>query len=290
MLTRLREYRDTPRKSRGFVGEFSRRSRLRLLKFMAGVDWSGVSDGLFVSLTYADACIPASVGQRNRQRYLFHRHMEEYLKVKVPMLWRVEYVNRKSGVNKGKFVPHFHLLLFGVKYIPAVRMEKWWRGVQGSEGWVSVKVDRLGDAEKAGLYVAKYAAKVPEHTVLGNRAYLNFGGRHYGYNRKALIPMHPCVRFFDIPPSRVEELRSIAAASLNCYDYRYDAGFNLLGPLARAWREKIMQLGIDAGVDVDYDFKNQGGGPLASCLAEFRSTGFCGRTGAAAISFYGEPF
>ncbi len=31
---------------------------------------------------------------------------------KVPAVWRLEFQDRKSGVNEGRIAPHFHVLLF----------------------------------------------------------------------------------------------------------------------------------------------------------------------------------
>jgi len=229
------------------ISEFSRKSRMRLLKFIARVNWDKCGDGLFVTLTYPDECLPRSTEQRNMDRYVFHRYVEKYLSVKIPMLWRVEWVERKSGKYRGNIVPHFHLIMFRGRFIENDMVRLFWRRCVKKEGALCTDIEGLGDACKIRMYIAKYAAKVPPPLSLDYVPQLNNLGRHYGYTRKPLIPMASQVRFVDLTPGLLATLRNVAAESLPDYDSRFDAGFVLLGDRARIAREEILKLALAEG-------------------------------------------
>lgn len=174
--------------TRGNIKEFSRASRLRLLKFIATVAWGKIPTSLFITLSYPDGTKWDDKDIRRKQKYLFHRYAEKHLGRQISGLWRLEWKARRSGPSRGMFVPHFHLLLFGVGWLHWKRVRAWWRKILGHVGPLATDVQGCKSAKKASIYVSKYVAKLPDDASLDNGAYCNNQGRHWGYFRPEQIP------------------------------------------------------------------------------------------------------
>lgn len=177
-----------PVHKRGKISDFSRASRLRLLKFIATVAWGKIPTSLFITLTYPDLAQWDDKDVRRQQKYLFHRYVEKHLKRDVCGIWRVEWKARKSGPCRGMFVPHFHLLLFGVGFLHWKLIRQWWRTILRHKGKLATDVKGCRSAKKASIYVSKYVAKLPDDGCLDNGAYCNNQGKHWGYFRPEQIP------------------------------------------------------------------------------------------------------
>lgn len=188
-LPKDKEYRRPGR--RGIIKGFTRSARLRMLRTIASVNWSHLRNAVFITLTYPDSCNARSMQERNRDKYLFCRYMENHLGRPVGTLWRAEWEERKSGRYKGKLVSHFHLIVFGVRFIAKELIKKWWRSVLGVKGPLMCWIDGITSGRKVARYVSKYCSKVPETSVLDNASYLNSLGRHWGIQRRELIPWFP---------------------------------------------------------------------------------------------------
>jgi len=246
------------------VKHFSRASRLRLLKHIARMDWNGIGESLFITLTYPD-----QVGQRTKEQRTYDRsrivqEIERFAKKRVPILWRCEWVPRKSGRRKGKLECHLHLMVFGVARIPWQLLRRWWQRIIEWPNYVRTDIRKCIDGKMAAKYVAKYCAKVGQASSLVNAPYLNMGGRHWGVCRRSLIPKHPQRIELELSPVQVSVLRSVAAAILPLYDERYDSSFTLLGDKA----EKIISLWWENCLDdetlIGY-FGRVEGGEAAKC-------------------------
>lgn len=93
---------------RGTVRGFSKAARKRMIEFMAMARVKGHM--LFATFTYPDEF---PIGQPE----IWNAHFEALrrrIERKYPdyaIIWREELQARKSGVNKGKIAPHFHLLV-----------------------------------------------------------------------------------------------------------------------------------------------------------------------------------
>jgi len=221
-----------PESKRGIIVGFTRASRFRLLKFIATVNWAEALPCLFITLTYPDAVVTTRTTLRNKHRYLFHRSIEKALGVNVPMIWRVEWVARKSGVNKGIILPHIHLLLFGVPFLDVELIRHRWSTTIGHSDWCSVWVEACKTSKHAALYVAKYCGKVEAAIPsLDKQPYLNIG-RQYGYTRKSLIPLCPNVRIALTSQQVVDDCRIEANHALRDYDLDRDESFTILGQAA----------------------------------------------------------
>jgi len=82
---------------RGNVVGFSRRSRKRLIEFMASVRHDG--DMLFLTLTYPDK-FPVDRETWFRHFEAFRRRLER-MSPEIAVIWRKELVERKSGKSQG---------------------------------------------------------------------------------------------------------------------------------------------------------------------------------------------
>jgi len=97
---------------RGEIVEFSSASRRRMLELLAKVEQEAVP--LFVTLTYPDD-FPL-------YREDYKGHLEAFcdrIQRRWPtaaMIWKLEFQERKSGRNKGKIAPHYHLFVFGAPW------------------------------------------------------------------------------------------------------------------------------------------------------------------------------
>jgi hypothetical protein len=97
---------------RGEITEFSAASRRRMLEVMAKVQQAAVP--FFVTLTYPD--------EFPLYREDYKRHLETFfdrLQRRWPgaaVIWKLEFKERKSGQNKGKIAPHYHLFVYGVPW------------------------------------------------------------------------------------------------------------------------------------------------------------------------------
>jgi hypothetical protein len=221
------------------VTDFSNAARLRMLKRMATVHWESVGPSLFVTLTYPDECAVTTKEQRTRQRSRLLRDMENYLGKEFGALWRIEWQVRKSGSLMGTMVPHVHLIVFGLRFIPYPVVNKLWRVVLGAVGALRTDVRRIKGQRDVARYVAKYAAKVNPDRSLVIPSYLNIEGRHWGIHRPDLIPW--CVRGFDLryTPDEIELLENAAASKIPYFNKGTRTGFSLFGPVVKKVSEEI---------------------------------------------------
>jgi len=243
---------------RGQVFDFSRSSRKRMLEMVSTIYWKKISHGLFITLTCPEDCWPNDSKVRNRWRYLFFRSMEIYLGKKIGALWRVEWKKRKTGRNKGKVLPHFHLIVPNVKYVPKEVIGKFWKQATGSNEQVIRDVQRLTDRRKHEVYIAKYAAKGAEVHRLDYVAYLNMAGRHWGVHRPTLIPRFLSRTYADLPYSTVKIIRDMGCKGLPWYDPAVDAGFVAFGRFGREIVDAVAKLCLDTGIEPTYDDANKG--------------------------------
>lgn len=230
---------------RGKIVGFSRASRKRMLMFVSKINWGKVNDGVFITLTWPDKYIPKSSYEMNYLRHRFLRYMENHLVKKVGAIWRIEWVIRKSGSLEGTVQPHIHLIVFGTTFVHGACVREWWRKCIDASGPLCTDVRSLTSKRMHQVYIAKYAAKMPDDPSLDYVAYLNIRGRHWGYHRRELIPMHESRKVVVNNPNNVAALRRLAAKVLPWYDTRYDSGFSLFGKFGAALVRAVEKIVID---------------------------------------------
>lgn len=234
---------------RGPIREFSRQSRLRMLKQVARMDWAKAGNGVFITLTFPDTSMP--MGGRARSRVLaeFMRLTEKYLGRHVAGLWRCEWVPRKSGIYRGILLPHYHLILFSVRFIPYKEINLWWKQALGQTGTVMTDVDSLGTKNLHAIYIAKYAAKVSPISLSMTHIAKMIDGRHWGVFRRSQLPLAKKRFFTNISLDTVDHLRNVARESLPWYDKEFDGGFCLIGKLGAGLCDATLELLLDAEIE-----------------------------------------
>lgn len=251
-LTRLKAMANYRRSTflpvRGPVGEFSRAARWRMLQALARVDWVGMGPALFVTLTYPDGLADRTYKRRTQDKYLFHRYVEKYLDCRTPMLWRCEWIERKTGPLTGYRLPHFHFVLWTKEYLPWQQVREWWGTILGYTGPLATDVRRVRGSMNVGKYAAKYAAKSASPS-LDYAAYLNTSfGRHWGWTREHLVKKMSRTWDGPIDPSLAAAMRTWLAEAFNDQPGAADCSQTVLGFTGKKIGHKIRKMFLDGEV------------------------------------------
>jgi hypothetical protein len=224
---------------------FSRASRFRLLKFIHTVDTEKYPDALFVTLTYPDEFINRSKRQIVQDKQIWLRKLEQFAGGPVCGLWRIEWIERKSGHHVGHHFPHYHFLLFDIGFIPYTEVNAWWKEAIGHVGYIRTEVKRLTGTDGAALYVSKYVAKREQSPSLVIPAYLGAIGRHYGYHRKRRIKLQKVDEYPEPDPEAVAMI--VEAARVAFRDKKVCSGesFTLIGNTAKEVGEYLRKNLVD---------------------------------------------
>ena len=87
-------------------------ARRRMLELMAKVEQAAVP--FFVTLTYPDEFPLYHEDYKRHLETFFDRLQRRWPGASV--IWKLEFKERKSGRNKGKIAPHYHLFVYGVPW------------------------------------------------------------------------------------------------------------------------------------------------------------------------------
>jgi hypothetical protein len=220
------------------VTGYSRQSRKRFLQLIATIDWERVDHALLVTLTYPDNYVERGIVERNKNKYLFLRAMEKYLGIKLSGVWRLEWMERKTGKFIGVPMPHWHLLIFGLDWIDKDVIRDRWRRATGIEGCVCTDVREAGSPSKCAVYAAKYAAKFHADPSLDYVPNLNTVGRQWGTMRRSLIPRCPVLYVHNLNDTEIEFLMGRALELLPWRREEDSDGFTLLGDtVSEVWED-----------------------------------------------------
>lgn len=137
---------------RGKVREFSLGSRRRLKEKLARIS-SKRQLPTFLTLTY-----PADYPDHERaKRDLFTivKRLRRY-RPTAAGVWRME--------DQERGAPHFHIILWGVRWLPIAWVRRSWSEVIGYAGspQLQIKLERIRSWRGVASYVDKYIAKMPE--------------------------------------------------------------------------------------------------------------------------------
>jgi len=220
-----------------------------MLKFIATIDWRRAGQVLMVTLTYPDEIADRVPAKRTTDRGLFLRVVEAYFGCPMPVLWRMEWQERKSGAYKGKLLPHFHLVVFGIPFMDWRVIRGAWAKVLDWDGPLATDVRKSREGAKAAIYVAKYCGKVLRASCLDNGSYLNRGGRSWGMCRATLIPRHRPWLVPNLTERQLAYVRKNAALKIPNFDPDRGGSFCLLGPLHPLVQTVIYENGIDNFLD-----------------------------------------
>jgi hypothetical protein len=170
---------------RGAIDRFSRASRKRMLELLASIRHDGTM--LFLTMTYPDDKVTDDADVYKAQFEAFRRRFERE-HPEAFAVWRLELQDRKSGVHRGKIVPHWHLLVFTHDtrdktlyddYEPFTQVFHAW----ARDAWVEivdsddknhrkhgVRTDRVKSRRHAYHYMSKYMTKEDDYRAhIGRR-------------------------------------------------------------------------------------------------------------------------
>lgn len=237
--------RHLPDKKRGIVSTFSKAARLRMLKSVAEIQWEKALPGLFLTCTYPDSIEIRRRSQVNIHRQVFWRHLEKFMDKHLPALWRVEWMDRKSGGKINYYYPHYHFLIFQQDFISIEKIVHFWRETICSKEKPICWIKRIEEGKKAGVYTAKYSSKVD--CSLDNVAYHNSipTGRNWGFLRKKEIPFCKGVKFRCHNSEFIKGLRNSAAATRQTGVILENESFSLLGDIAKLFASFFLESDLE---------------------------------------------
>jgi hypothetical protein len=175
---------------RGDCVFWSKRSRMAMLRFINRVNWEAIKGGVFITLTYPDDEIAFTIKRRSRDRAYFALQLERQLCTELPIIWRTEFEERKSGKYTGRLIPHHHLMLCAsVNCSQSLAFSLWRKCINSKNINLQVRAQKMTGANGCAKYLAKYVSKY-RHLDIG--AYRNTPcefGRQWGVLRAKLMPM-----------------------------------------------------------------------------------------------------
>lgn len=240
LLVRLMGHKSKPPVSggmRGRIREFSYKSRLRLMRFMARLTTQNVR-ATFITLTFKG--YPTNA-EAKRALHAFMSHLRRTFP-QASACWRMEFQRRGSI--------HFHLLCFNLPYWSQAELQETWTAITGE---TSSRVDiRLVRSRRGVMsYVSKYLAKVEKRigkTSLVHVPYLHKGrkwrkGRFWGYHNKKCLPVGELVTGI-LTDTRTIKRLSDAAWKIVGSATRYGAvGFHLFTEHAESLARRNITVG-----------------------------------------------
>jgi hypothetical protein len=161
--------------ARGKCTGFSRASRKRMIEKILTIDLDACGRGLFVTLTYPEEFPTARESKRHLKAF-FMRLRRRY-PVGMFFVWRLELQERGA--------PHYHLLVFGVDFIPRDWLSGAWYEIVGSGDEKHLKagtnVEKMKTKNGAVWYCSKYMTKETEDDLQG-RAWGVMGRENVKYH------------------------------------------------------------------------------------------------------------
>jgi len=240
-----------PSRSGTQINDISPTARFRLLKAIARVDWTKVTDGCFVTLTYPDEQANGAYKQMTSHRHQIIRHIEKDAGKHVPMLWRKEWKPRLTGKHVGIMAPHFHIAVLGGTPVHDVDVNRWWTRIIGATRHVQTKVVPCQNGKHAALYMAKYLTKQDAlSSILDNAAYLNITGRAWGWHRKAILPLFPIEEIAFISDDEFMAIKRYARIVTGRTGPDCTEGLTVIGPMTKLIREEISKMGLDKDIGI----------------------------------------
>lgn len=168
---------------RGKIKVFSPASRRRLQYLVSSVRRD--VPVYFVTLTYPDN-FPADPAKWKRDVDTFRKRFK---RKGWGAVWKIEFKQRKSGVNVGKVAPHFHLLVYGADYLDLFHWcANAWYDVVGSgdpkHRSAGTRVEYIKTVNGSRKYISKYVGKDEQDLDFECETI----GRFWGVINRAAIP------------------------------------------------------------------------------------------------------
>lgn len=164
---------------RGHVETFSKHSRRRLLRLLSHIR-KDADLPLFVTLTYP-AQFPTARESKQHLDAFLHRLRRAHPQASA--LWRLE--SQKRGA------PHYHLMVWGVPYLPYKNVALWWYEIVGSGDenhlLAGTQVKKVRSWRGVWSYASKYLAK-PSGEMQDTETW-HKPGRYWGIHNRSCLPL-----------------------------------------------------------------------------------------------------
>lgn len=167
---------------RGAIKGFSAAARKRLIELLASINRTALERlPLFVTLTY-----PATWPE---DPHVWKEHLDAWLKrlrrqfERTTVIWKLEFQSRGA--------PHFHLLVFGPRWIDPKWLSRTWFQIvaSGDERHLQAgtKVEFIRSWKGVMFYASKYLAKKTQENIPA------FPGRFWGVSFRVYLPIELAV-------------------------------------------------------------------------------------------------
>lgn len=165
-----------PTPTRGAIQQFSRKSRKRLMNYLATLD---IPEGgsTFITLTYADVWGDPQRVKADLKAFI------QAIRRRSPQasgFWRLEFQKRGA--------PHFHLMLFNLDFWHYEELQATWGRIIGTERPFT-DIQHVKSKRGAYRYMSKYVAKAPTDVSLTTGHNSTDWGRHWGVINKDAMPL-----------------------------------------------------------------------------------------------------
>jgi hypothetical protein len=214
---------------RGVITEFSKKARKHMLETVSRMDWTK-QRATFITLTYHEA-VPDAHVCKNHLRALLKRFYREYGQLAV--LWRLELQKRGAW--------HFHLIIWGMPYLPKDDLLTDWRSITGQPTITQVDIKLIDDAKKARSYVAKYIGKDQVSSLLDymtNRAV----GRFWGMENRKNINWAERELYSVTISQGYTEFQTAARGHWGRVGYGTRVGFTIFVDDVQEWEQVLLEL------------------------------------------------
>ena len=163
---------------RGAIERFSKSSRRRVLRLVSSLVRSMVP--VFITLTYPDLFPEDERIWKKHLDNFFKRLLREFPSAVV--IWRMEAKERKSGENRGKLAPHFHLLAYNVPFLALLSWipRAWFEVVKSGDPRhynAGTRVEQVRSVRGVLYYTAKYICKAENIPLPGWGRFWGIAGR-----------------------------------------------------------------------------------------------------------------
>jgi len=165
---------------RGSISLFSRQSKKRLMNLLATIERT--EKPLFVTLTYPEAFTTSADVWKNHLERFYKRMARKF--PGSSFIWKLE--PQKRGA------PHFHLMVWGVEYIPLRRWisDAWYQVVgSGDEKHLhaGTSVEEVRSWRGVMSYASKYMGKIFDSPMMSDLGWDN-PGRFWGVKGRENLP------------------------------------------------------------------------------------------------------
>lgn len=233
---------------RGEVLTFSKPARFRMFQAISRIRWEDVNPAVLITLTFPPREWDFSPRQLTYYKSTFVRYIEKHLCREQPALWRTEWKPHETGIHRGREYPHFHLICPHVQYIHHSTVNDLWKRTIGFDGYVRTEIKRAGTPEKCVKYCAKYCGKADFCSLVIAPYLRRTCGRQWGILRPKKMPWQRSNELRIIDSALTDYLRAIALHERPVVNAYGNQSFTLLGPLAEAIAEELMQGLLDGSI------------------------------------------